>query len=33
VKLLLRHGRVIDPSSATDEKLDVLVEEGKITRM
>ncbi len=33
MKLLLRHGRVIDPSSATDEKLDVLVEEGKITRM
>ncbi len=33
MRLLLKHGRVIDPSSGTDENLDVLVEDGKITRM
>ena len=33
MRLLLKHGRVIDPGSGTDEKLDVLVEDGKISRM
>ena len=33
MKLLLKHGRVIDPGTKTDEKLDVLVEDGKISRM
>ncbi len=33
MKLLLKHARVIDPGSGTDEKLDVLVEDGKISRM
>jgi dihydroorotase len=30
VKLLLKNGRVIDPSSGTDGKLDILIEKGKI---
>jgi len=28
--LLIKNGRVIDPSSGTDDTLDVLVEKGKI---
>jgi len=27
--LLIKNGRVIDPSSGTDDTLDVLVEKGK----
>ncbi len=30
MKLLIRNGRVIDPSSRTDETLDILIENGKI---
>jgi dihydroorotase len=30
MRLLIRNGRVIDPSSRTDETLDVLIENGKI---
>jgi dihydroorotase len=30
VKLLLKNGRVIDPSSGTDGKLDLLIDKGKI---
>ena len=30
MKLLLKNGRVVDPASSTDERLDVLIEEGKI---
>jgi len=33
VKLLLKGGRVVDPASATDRLLDVLIEDGKITRL
>jgi len=30
VNLLIKNGRVIDPSSRTDETLDILIEKGKI---
>jgi len=30
VKLLIKNGRVIDPSSGTDETLDILIDKGKI---
>jgi dihydroorotase len=30
VKLLLKNGRVVDPSSGTDSKLDLLIDKGKI---
>ncbi|HUU38136.1 MAG TPA: dihydroorotase [Candidatus Desulfaltia sp.] len=30
MKLLIKNGRVIDPSSRTDETLDILIEKGKI---
>jgi dihydroorotase len=30
VKLLLKHGRVIDPATATDDRLDVLLENGRV---
>jgi dihydroorotase len=30
VRLLIKNGRVIDPSSQTDETLDILIEKGKI---
>ncbi len=30
MKLLIKNGRVIDPSSRTDETLDILIENGKI---
>jgi dihydroorotase len=30
VRLLIKNGRVIDPSSGTDETLDILIEKGKI---
>jgi dihydroorotase len=30
VKLLIKNGRVVDPSSGTDKKLDVLIDKGKI---
>jgi dihydroorotase len=30
VKLLLKNGRVVDPSSGTDAKLDLLIDKGKI---
>ncbi len=30
MKLLLKSGQVIDPSSGTDGKLDILIEKGKI---
>jgi dihydroorotase len=30
VKLLIKNGRVVDPSSKTDKKLDVLIDKGKI---
>jgi dihydroorotase len=30
VKLLIKNGRVIDPSAGTDETLDVLIDDGKI---
>ena len=31
--LLLRNGRVVDPSQGLDESLDVLIEDGKIARL
>ena len=31
MKLLLEGGRVVDPASETDDTLDVLIEEGRIT--
>ena len=33
MKRLLKGGRVIDPASGTDERLDVLIEDGKIARL
>jgi len=33
VGLLLRNGRVVDPSQGLDESLDVLIEDGKIARL
>jgi len=33
VKTLLRNGRVIDPKQELDDKLDVLIENGKISRV
>lgn len=33
MKLLIKNGRVVDPSSGTDETLDVLVEEGAVARV
>jgi len=33
VKLLIKNGRVIDPISRTDETLDILIENGKITAL
>jgi len=30
VRLLVKNGRVVDPSSGTDETLDILIEKGKI---
>jgi len=32
-KLLLRNGRVVDPASGVDDKLDLLIEEGRIARV
>jgi dihydroorotase len=31
--LLIKNGRVIDPSSKTDERLDVLIDKGKISKL
>jgi dihydroorotase len=33
VRLLIKNGRVIDPSSRTDETLDILIEKGKIVEV
>jgi len=33
VKLLIKNGRVIDPSSGIDETLDILIEKGKIAEI
>jgi len=33
MRLLLRGGRIIDPSQPIDEKVDVLIENGKVVRM
>ncbi len=33
MKLLLRNGRVVDPASRVDDALDVLVEDGKVSRV
>ena len=33
MRLLIRNGRVVDPSSGTDKRLDVLIEKGKITQI
>ena len=33
MKLLLKHGRVIDPASGIDDTLDLLVEDGKVARL
>jgi len=33
VKTLLRNGRVVDPSQKLDDKLDVLIEDGRICRV
>jgi len=33
VKLLIKNGRVIDPSSGTDDTLDILIEKGKIVEI
>jgi len=33
VKLLIKNGRVIDPSSETDDTLDILIEKGKIVEI
>jgi dihydroorotase len=32
MRLLLRGGRVVDPSQSIDEKMDILIENGKIVR-
>lgn len=33
MNLLFKNGRLVDPASGTDERMDLLVEEGKITAM
>ncbi|MGD2246693.1 MAG: dihydroorotase [Candidatus Aminicenantes bacterium] len=33
MRLLIKNGRVVDPSSGTDKKLDVLIDKGKITQI
>jgi dihydroorotase len=33
VKILIKNGRVVDPSQNVDEQLDVLVEDGKVARV
>lgn len=33
MRLLIKNGRVVDPSSGTDKRLDVLIEKGKITQI
>ena len=33
MRILLRGGRVIDPSQQIDEKMDLLIENGKIVRV
>ena len=33
MKLLLRNGRVVDPASGVDDKLDLLIEGGKVVRL
>lgn len=33
MKLLIKNGRVIDPASKTDDTLDILIEDGKITAL
>lgn len=33
MKLLIKNGRVIDPASATDETLDILIDRGKIAEV
>ena len=33
MKLLIKNGRVVDPSSGTDETLDILIEKGKIVEV
>lgn len=33
MKLLIKHGRLIDPASKTDEEFDILIEDGKITKI
>ncbi len=33
MKLLIKHGRVIDPFSGTDDTLDILIEKGKIVEI
>lgn len=32
-KFIIKNGRVIDPSSGIDEELDILVEDGKVTKL
>ncbi len=33
MKLLLKNGRVVDPSAGIDKKLDLLIEDGKVSRL
>ena len=33
MRLLLRGGRIIDPSQHIDEKMDLLIENGKIVKV
>ena len=33
MKILIKHGRVIDPANDIDETLDLLVADGKIARI
>ncbi len=33
MKLLIQHGRLVDPASKTDEEFDILIEDGKISKV
>ena len=33
MQILIRHGRLLDPESDTDRVTDILIEDGKVTRI
>ena len=33
MQILIKHGRVLDPESGTDQVTDILIEDGKVTRI